>query len=140
TPEQVRERLAQVPQHFLQELEVVQLSAITRKKQSFPCYGMPWGNALSLDPIEESFVETYDTPPRPNLVNESKMYGGRWDEPSPGIWPLTWVERAAQHVYLTDSLIHELAHLIVERHCEYMDRERYAEGFPVQYGYLAAGG
>ena len=44
---------------------------MTRKKQSFPCYGMQWGNALYLYPIEESFVETYDCPPRPNLVNET---------------------------------------------------------------------
>jgi hypothetical protein len=93
-PDLVRERLSRVPQQFLQELEVVQLSQMTRKKQSFPCYGMQWGNALYLYPIEESFVETYDSPPRPNLVNESKMYGGRWAEPSPGIWTLTWSEQA----------------------------------------------
>ena len=58
TPDQIRERLSQVPQKFLKQLEVVQLSKMTRKKQSFPCYGMQWGNALYLYPIEESFVET----------------------------------------------------------------------------------
>ena len=76
TPEQIRERLSRVPQQFLEQLEVIQLSKMTRKKQSFPCYGMQWGNALYLYPIEESFVEQYDSPPRPNLVNESRMYGG----------------------------------------------------------------
>src|SRR5262249_23043577 len=40
TPDQIRARLAQVPQKFLEQLEVVQLSRMTRKKQSFPCYGM----------------------------------------------------------------------------------------------------
>src|SRR5918994_780177 len=40
TPQQVRERLSRVPQQFLEQLEVVQFSRMTRKKQSFPCYGM----------------------------------------------------------------------------------------------------
>ena len=48
TPAQVRERLSEVPSRFLEQLEVVQLSRMTRKKQSFPCYGMQWGNALYL--------------------------------------------------------------------------------------------
>jgi hypothetical protein len=140
TPEQVRDRLSQVPQQFLRELEVVQLSQMTRKKQSFPCYGMQWGNALYLYPIEESFVETYDSPPQPNLVNESKMYGGRWAEPAPGIWTLTWSEQAAQDFYLNNILIHELGHLVDERNSGYVDRERYAEWFAVHYGYLQSGG
>jgi hypothetical protein len=140
TPDQVRERLSRVPQHFLEQLEVVQLSEMTRKKQSFPCYGMQWGNALYLYPIEESFVETYDSPPRPNLVNESKMYGGRWAEPAPGLWTLTWSERAAQDFYLNNILIHELGHLVDERNSGYVDRERYAEWFAVHYGYLQSGG
>lgn len=140
TPAQIRERLSHVPKQFLQQLEVVQLSRMTRKKQSFPCYGMQWGNALYLYPIEESFVEQYDCPPRPNLVNESKMYGGRWAEPSPGVWTLTWSEEAAEDFYLNNILIHELGHLVDERNTGYVDRERYAEWFAVQYGYLQTGG
>jgi hypothetical protein len=140
TPAQIRERLSRVPQQFLEQLEVVQLSKMTRKKQSFPCYGMQWGNALYLYPIEESFVEQYDFPPRPNLVNETRMYGGRWEEPSPGAWTLTWSEEAAQDFYLNNILIHELGHLVDERNTGYVDRERYAEWFAVQYGYLQSGG
>jgi hypothetical protein len=140
TPAQIRERLKQVPQQFLEQLEVVQLSKVTRKKQSFPCYGMQWGNALYLYPIEESFVEQYDCPPRPNLVNETRMYGGRWDEPSPGVWTLTWSEQAAEDFYLNNILIHELGHLVDERNTGYIDRERYAEWFAVHYGYLQSGG
>jgi hypothetical protein len=140
TPEQIRERLSRVPQKFLEQLEVIQLSRMTRKKQSFPCYGMQWGNALYLYPIEESFVEQYDQPPRPNLVNESLMYGGVWDEPAPGTWTLTWSESAAQDFYLNNILIHELGHLVDDRNSNYMDRERYAEWFAVEYGYLASGG
>jgi hypothetical protein len=140
TPEQIRERLSRVPQQFLEQLEVIQLSKMTRKKQSFPCYGMQWGNALYLYPIEESFVEQYDTPPRPILVNESRMYGGVWDEPAPGTWTLTWSEQAAQDFYLNNILIHELGHLVDDRNTNYMDRERYAEWFAVHYGYLKSGG
>jgi hypothetical protein len=140
TPAQIRERLSKVPRHFLEQLEVVQLSTMTRKKQLFPCYGMQWGNALYLYPIEESFVETYGAPPRPNLVNESRMYGGIWEHPSPGTWTLTWSEEAAQDFYLNNILIHELGHLVDDRNNGYMDRERYAEWFAVEHGYRASGG
>jgi hypothetical protein len=139
TPGDVRQRLAQVPQHFLEQLEVVQFSRMTRKKQAFPCYGMQWGNALYLYPIEESLIEQFDTPPRPNLVNETRMYGGRWSE-SPGYWTLTWTEQAARDFYLNNILIHELGHLVDERNNGYIERERYAEWFAVQYGYRWSGG
>jgi hypothetical protein len=48
TEEQIRDRLKLVNPNFLDQLEVVQLSCMTRKKQSFPCYGMQWGNAIYL--------------------------------------------------------------------------------------------
>jgi hypothetical protein len=140
TPQQVRDRLLQVPASFIDQLEVVQLSCMTRKKQSFPCYGMQWGNAIYLYPLEESLVETFYEPPRPSLVNEAKMYGGRWEEPEPGVWSLVWSEQAAQDFYLNNILIHELGHLVDERNTSYMERERYAEWFAVQYGYRATGG
>jgi hypothetical protein len=140
TPADVRARLAEVPPQFIEQLEVVQLSRMTRKKQSFPCYGMQWGNALYLYPLEESLTEHFDTPPRPNLVNETKMYGGRWTETSPGSWMLTWSEQAARDFYLNNILMHELGHLVDERNTGYIDRERYAEWFAVQYGYRWTGG
>jgi hypothetical protein len=140
TPADIRKRLAKVPPQFLEQLEVVQLSRMTRKKQSFPCYGMQWGNALYLYPLEDSLVEHFDTPPRPNLINETRMYGGCWSEPSPGCWLLTWSEQAARDFYLNNILIHELGHLIDERNTGYVDRERYAEWFAVQYGYRSTGG
>jgi len=140
TPEEIRDRLSQVPPQFLKQLDVVQLSRMTRKKQSFPCYGMQWGSTLYLYPLEDSLVETFDTPPRPNLVNETRMYGGRWDEPAPGVWTLTWSERSAKDFYLNNILIHELGHLVDDRNSSYLDRERFAEWFAVQYGYRATGG
>ena len=140
TPEQVRERLSQVPQKFLKGLENVQFSRMTRKKMSFPCYGMQWGATLYLYPLEESREEVFHAPPRPETVNEAKMYGGRWDRPDAYSWRLTWSEEALQDFYLNNILIHELGHLVDDRNTNYTDRERYAEWFAIEYGYLASGG
>jgi hypothetical protein len=67
------------------------------------------------------------------------MYGARWSE-SPGCWTLTWTEQAARDFYLNNILIHELGHLVDDRNSGYVDRERYAEWFAVQYGYRSTGG
>ena len=37
--------------------------------------------------------------------------------------------------YLNNILIHELGHLVDSRNTGYVDRERYAEWFAVEYGY-----
>lgn len=140
TPEQVKGRLTLLPSHFLRDLEVVQMSSMTRKKQSFPCYGMQWSATLYLYPLEESLEEIFHRPPRPEVVNESKMFGGQWDRPQPGVWRLTWSETAIQDFYLNNILIHELGHLLDDRNTSYTDRERYAEWFAIHYGYNATGG
>ena len=120
---------------MLANLEVVQLSRMTRKKQSFPCYGMQWGASLYLYPIEENLVEFYHCPPTPNQVNEARMYGGRWSQESRGVWRLEWTEEAVRDFYLNNILIHELGHLVDLRNTGYVDRERYAEWFALEYGY-----
>ena len=79
TAQEIRDRLAQLPAHFIAPLEVVQLSRITRKKLSFPCYGMQWGPAIYLYPVEETLVEQYTSPPKPAQIIEAKMYGARWE-------------------------------------------------------------
>jgi hypothetical protein len=140
TPEQVRERLARAPQEFLKGLEVVQFSRMTRKKQSFPCYGMQWGSTLYLYPLEDTLEEWFTVPPRTEVVNEARMYGGQWDEPSTGAWRLSWSKAAIEDFYLNNILIHELGHLVDDRNTGYAARERYAEWFAIQYGYRATGG
>jgi len=140
TPAQIRDRLKQVPQEFLEGLEVVQLSQMTRKKSSFPCYVMQWGASLYLYPLEESLEEIFYAPPRPEVLNEAKMYGGRWDRPVTGVWRLQWTESTIQDFYLNNILIHELGHLLDDRNTSYTDRERYAEWFAIEYGYLPTGG
>jgi hypothetical protein len=140
TPGDVRERLSQLPQHFLEDLEVVQLSGMTRKKQSFPCYGMQWGSTLYLYPLEESLREFFGSPPPTAFYNEAKMFGGRWRDMGQGEWMLEWTEPAIRDFYLNNILIHELGHLLDERNSNYTDRERYAEWFAMQFGYRSTGG
>ncbi len=136
----IRQRLADLPRHFVEPLEVIQLSRMTRKKHSFPCYGMQWGTSLYLYPIEDDLVETFHQPPRPALINEVKMYGGRWKISGPSEWRLIWSETAIQDFYLNNILIHELGHLLDDRNSSYAERERYAEWFAIEYGYRQTGG
>lgn len=136
TPDEVRQRFAELPARFIEPLEVVQFSRMTRKKQSFPCYGMQWGAAIYLYPIEETLVETYSQPPKPNQENEARMYGGRWVQEGRNTWSLFWTEQAIKDFYLNNILIHELGHLLDNRNSRQVDRERFAEWFAVRYGYL----
>lgn len=138
TPDEIRARLAQLPERFTRKLEVIQLSRMTRKKQSFPCYGMQWGNALYLYPLEASLTECFHSPPGPDLVNETKMYGARWVHEAPTTWTLYWTEATIKDYYLNNILIHELGHLLDDRNTSYIDRERYAEWFAVEYGFRAS--
>jgi hypothetical protein len=132
--DEVRGRLAQLPPAMLEMLEVVQLSGMTRKKQTFPCYGMQWGNALYLYPIEESLIEHFARPPRPAQRKEAEMYGGRWHQEGHH-WKLVWTEAAIKDFYLNNILIHELGHLLDQRNSSYIDRERFAEWFAIEHGY-----
>ena len=138
TPEDIRQRLAQVPAEFLQNLEVVQLSRMTRKKRSFPCYGMQWGSALYLYPLEETLVEHFGRAPQPSFVNETKMYGARWLADAPVAWRLVWSEASIRNFYLNNILIHELGHLVDDRNTSYVERERFAEWFAIEHGYRPA--
>lgn len=135
TPEDVRARLAELPAWMTAELEVVQFSRMTRKKQSFPCYGMQWGAAIYLYPIETGLIEYYNAPPTPAQANEARMYGGQWRETSRGVWGLHWTEESVRDYYLNNILIHELGHLVDSRNTGYEARERFAEWFAVEYGY-----
>lgn len=140
TPQQIRARLAKLPQEFLKELEVIQLSCMTRKKNYFPCYGLQWGNAIYLYPFEETLDEYFYQPPPRSLVVESKMFGGRWEQYEAGVWRLIWTEASARDFQLNNVLIHELGHLIDYRNSSYTDQERYAEWFAIEYGYRQTGG
>lgn len=133
---EVRERLSLLPQQFLRNLEVVQFSTMTRKRQFFPCYGMQWGSAVYLYPIEESLVEVYRRPPTPQQQIESRMFGGRWSHQGKQ-WRLTWTEETIKDFYLNNVLIHEIGHLHDTRNSNSRDRERFANWFAIEYGYRA---
>ncbi|MCG8586213.1 MAG: hypothetical protein MI757_16015 [Pirellulales bacterium] len=134
TPAMIRQRLARLPAWMLEPLEVIQLSRMTRKKRSFPCYGMQWGPSLYIYPMEESLTEYYGQPPKPSQVNEARAYGGRWIHESRGVWKLVWTPEAIEDFYLNNILIHELGHLLDNRNRSYRDRERYAEWFADHHG------
>ncbi len=135
TPDEVRARLAQLPESFIKPLRVVHLSKMTRKKRGMPLYGMQWGSALYLYPMELSLVESYDSPPKPAQMNEARMFGGDWQQADRGQWRLVWTPEALRDFYLNNILIHELGHLLDERNTRTIDRERYAEWFATEYGY-----
>ena len=134
TQADIRERLAQLPAWMTADLQIVQLSRMTRKKSTFPCYGMQWGNAIYLYPVEDDRIEHFSAPPKPAQRIEARMYGANWENVS-GAWRLVWTEAALRDFYLNNILIHELGHLLDQRNTSYSDRERYAEWFALEYGY-----
>lgn len=133
----VRARLAQLPQWMVEPLEVVQFSRMTRKKRSAPCYGMQWGSTIYLYPIEESLVETFCDPPKPAQKIEAAMYGARWSPGGQRNWRLIWTEESVRDFYLNNVLIHELGHILDNRNTSTKDRERFAEWFALELGYKA---
>lgn len=137
TEDDVRNRLAQLPEWMVKPLEVVQLSQMTKKKLRSPCYGMQWGSTIYLYPIEESLVESFASPPKPAHKIEAGMYGARWETRN-GSWKLIWTEAAIRDFYLNNVLIHELGHILDSRNTSYRDRERFAEWFALEVGYKAS--
>jgi hypothetical protein len=137
TEEDVRQRLARLPAWMLSDLQVVELSTMTRKKRRAPCYGMQWGSTIYLYPIEEPLVETFQQPPKPAQKVEAAMYGAHWRQ-ADGRWQLIWTEDAIRDFYLNNVLIHELGHILDSRNSRYQDRERFAEWFAVEHGYKAS--
>lgn len=136
TVDEIRDRLTLLPEQFTRQLEVVQLSPMTRKRRLFPCYGMQWGPAVYLYPIEDSFVEVYSRPPTPQQEVEARMFGGVWSHDGK-LWRLTWTQEAIKDFYLNNVLIHEVGHLNDSRNSNSRDRERFANWFAIEYGYRA---
>src|SRR5947208_10798000 len=91
TEDDVRRRLAQLPEWMVKPLQVVQLSQMTHKKRRSPCYGMQWGSTIYLYPIEDTLVESFVQPPKPAQRIEASMYGARWVNER-GSWQLVWTE------------------------------------------------
>lgn len=139
TLEDVTERVEQLPTRYRQSLQVIELASMTRKRSLFPCYGMQWGPNVYLYPIEESLVETYTRPPKPEQVIEAKMFGGLWTQDG-NLWKLTWTESALRDFYLNNVLIHEIGHVNDTRNRNQNARERYADWFAIEYGYRASRG
>jgi len=136
--EDVRTRLAQLPEWMTAPLQVVQFSQMTRKKRRSPCYGMQWGQTIYLYPIEDERIEHFRQAPTPAQKIEAAMYGARWQLGEQGRWRLHWTEEAIRDFYLNNVLIHELGHILDNRNSSHRDRERYAEWFALEMGYKAS--
>lgn len=139
TAHDVVERVEQLPKRFRRNLEVVQFSRMTRKRTLFPCYGMQWGSAIYLYPIEASLVETYVRPPHPEQIIEAGMFGATWKQAGDE-WHLMWTEEGIRDFYLNNVLIHEIGHSVDNRNSNLVDRERFANWFAIEYGYRASRG
>lgn len=137
TPDDVRERVLQLPAQYREKLDVVQLSRMTRKRRLFPCYGLQWGTAVYLYPIEASLEELYVRAPRPAQRIETEMYGGRWVQDGQ-FWRLVWTESTIRDFYLNNVLIHEIGHINDDRNTSFRKREQFADWFAVEYGFRAS--
>ena len=137
TVDEVRARLEFLPQKFQSQLEVVQLSRMTRKRALFPCYGLQWGTTVYLYPIEDSYEEVYARPPHPLQLTEARMFGGRWRQIGDR-WTLRWTAESIRDFYLNNVLIHEVGHIYDDRNTGFEARERFANWFAIEYGYRAS--
>jgi hypothetical protein len=133
----VRDRVEQLPARFRQPLNTIQLSRMTRKRALFPCYGLQWGPNVYLYPIEDSLIETFIRPPRPQQLIEAKMFGGVWSQDG-DVWRLRWTESTIRDFYLNNVLIHEIGHVNDTRNTNQADRERFADWFAIEHGYRAS--
>jgi hypothetical protein len=134
SPDEVRARILELPVEYRQRLEVVQFSRMTRKRRLFPCYGLQWGTAVYLYPIEESLEEVYIRAPRPARRIETEMFGGRWMTDG-SLWRLTWTIDSIRDYYLNNVLIHEIGHIHDDRNTSFRKREQFADWFAIEYGY-----
>lgn len=132
--DEIKSRLADLPRQFTDRLEVVQLSTLTQARRCSPVYGMQWGVAVYLYPVEENLVEQYVRPPTPQQQIEARMFGGLWVPAEQG-FELHWTEQAIKDFYLNNVLIHEVGHLVDDRNRNFRDRERFANWFAIEYGY-----
>ena len=133
----VRERVLRLPARFQEKLDVVQFSRMTKKRRLFPCYGLQWGTAVYLYPIEQSLEEFYVRAPRPAQRIETEMYGGRWVQDG-DLWRLIWTETTIRDFYLNNVLIHEIGHINDDRNTSFRKREQFADWFAIEYGYRAS--
>lgn len=136
TADDVRERVLQLPEPWCFSIDVVQLSRMTRKRRLFPCYGLQWGTAVYLYPIEESLEEFYVRAPRPAQRIETEMFGGRWVQDG-SLWKLVWTRETIRDYYLNNVLIHEIGHVNDRRNTSFRRREQFADWFAIEYGYRA---
>lgn len=133
TEDEIETRLSAVSNKYLYNLSWVTRAGVTRKKTSFPLYGMAWGETIYLYSVSRHLTEFYDELPEPSFVSSTKKYGGKWRQYG-STWELQWTEQSIKEFYLEDILMHELGHINDKRNTSYRDREAYANHFAIKHG------
>lgn len=136
TGEEVRDFIQDLPARiFPDSLEIVQLSTQTRKRLIKPLYGMQWGTAVYLYPIESDLRATFTQAPTPVQKQSTEKYGGRWINNQNGEWHLVWeTQEAVRDYYLHNVLMHEIGHMHDKRNTNFEKREQFADAFAIEYG------
>lgn len=134
TVKDVTSTLERVSSSFLERLDRIQLTSMTKKKRTQSMYGLQWGSTVYLYPVPEDLTEHFDKPPMPAFRQDTEVYGAKWhQEGSRHI--LEWTDATVRDYYLNNVLFHELGHINDVRNTSSSDREAYANWFARTYGY-----
>jgi len=132
--------LSRLPPAVLESIfaavDVIKLSGRTRKNSAQNIYGLQWGSAVYMYPFPESLTEIYVRPPRVETRIETERYGGRWSPLPGGFFELRWTPKSLRDYYLCEILMHEIGHGLDTKNVSFNARERFANAFATEYGYL----
>jgi len=124
-----------LPEIIPPELQIIQLSSITRKRDREPLYGMQWGCAVYLYPQGENLIEEYTVAPKPEHKQVTEKYGGHWHNRQNGKWTLIWKKiEQLRDFYLHNVLMHEIGHAHDNRNTTPRKREQFANAFAIEHG------
>jgi hypothetical protein len=134
---EVLERLTQLPREITGRIGVRldHLSMPHLRSPSLPAYGMQWGSAVYLLPIEASRIEKYPVLPSVIYRQELEKFGAQWKwNRDTDQWECHWSKEALRIFYLENVLIHEIGHLLDNRNTSVRKHEAFANAFADHYG------
>lgn len=133
TKDDVRQRLASLPQAFLANLHTVYMPRMTRKRKTLNIYGLQYGYVIYLYPMPDSMTEDLGQEIKP-LHRIEAVKAGAVVTDGNGSCKLQWTKDSLRTFYRDNILIHELGHTIDEKNTKEIDRERFAEEFVIKWG------
>lgn len=133
TKDEVRARLAQLPQSFLKNLHTVYMPRMTRKRKLLNIYGLQWGYAIYLYPMPVTLKEELNGPCKPLRRIEYDKFGATVTDIDED-HVVQWDMDSIKCFYRDNILIHELGHITDDKNSREVERERYAEEFVTKWG------